>query len=587
MIMKFLGNVLATLVGLFIFFMLFFFGIILIGVIAGGGSEKVVVNNNSVIVLDLAEVNRDYAGKAKYTDFDYYEVNNDGLSDVIRAIDYAKTDKSIKGISIINSGSKLGAAQTNWLRSSLEDFKTSKKFVYAYGDEMTQGEYYLNSVADSIYLNPVGALDFKGLSAELMFFKDLQEKSGIKMEVIRHGKYKSAVEPFLQNEMSDANREQVTTMLQTSWNVIVDKVSKSRNISKEKLNAIADNLQARTPEMAKAENLIDVVAYEDVYHNQIKKMLDVAEEKDYKSIEILDYAKNVATTSKASASDRIAVIYAQGQIMSGEGDVSYIGEGSMRRAIKEAREDDNVKAIVLRVDSPGGSALTSDLIWREIELTKGEKPVVVSMGNLAASGGYYISCNADMIFAEPNTITGSIGVFGMLPNFTELSNRMGIHTQQIITNKNAANYSPFLPLDAAMRATTQNDVERIYSIFVSRVAEGRDMTAEQVDAIGQGRVWTGADALGIGLVDKLGSLDDAVAQAAKMAKVEKFSTRNYPEYQKSFKDLFASMMPSFMSSKAILEKEIGVENYQMIQDIKNSSNQRGVQLLLPYQLKVK
>lgn len=585
--MKFLGNVLATLVGLFIFFMLFFFGIVMIGVIAGSGSEKVVVNNNSVIVLDLAEVNRDYAGKAKYTDFDYYEVNNDGLTDVIKAIEYAKTDKSIKGISIINSDSKLGAAQTNWLRSAIEDFKTSKKFVYAYGDEMTQGEYFLNSVADSIYLNPVGGLDFKGLSAELMFFKDLQEKSGIKMEVIRHGKYKSAVEPFLQNEMSDANREQVTTMLQTSWNVILEQVSRSRKISKDKLNAIADDLQARTPEMAKAENLIDVVAYEDIYHNQIRKKLNIEKDKEYKSIDIVAYAKNVATTSKTLGTDRIAVIYAQGQIMGGEGDVSYIGEGSMRRAIKEAREDDNVKAIVLRVDSPGGSALTSDLIWREVELTKGIKPIVVSMGNVAASGGYYISCNADMIFAEPNTITGSIGVFGVLPNFTELSNRIGIHTQQIKTNKNSADYSPFLPLDATMRAATQSDVERIYSIFVSRVADGRNMTAEQVDAIGQGRVWTGADALGIGLVDKLGSLDDAVAQAAKMAKIDKYSTRSYPEYEKSFKDLFASLMPSFISSKAILEKEIGAENYQLIQDIKNATNQRGVQLLMPYQLKVK
>ena len=585
--MKFLGNVLATLVGIFIFCMLFVFGIVFISVLASGGGEKVSVANNSVIVLDLSEVKNDYAGKSKYIDFDYYEVNNDGLSDIVAAIENAKTDKSIKGISILNSGSKLGAAQTNWLRAALADFKTSNKFVYAYGDEMSQGEYYLNSIADSIYINPVGALEFKGLSAELMFFKDLQEKSGIKMEVIRHGKYKSAVEPFLQNEMSDANREQVTTMLQTSWNVILDEVSKSRKISKENLNAIADDLKARTPEMAKSEHLVDVVAYEDIYHNQIKKVLKVDSKKDYETISILDYAKNVATKPKSLPDSRIAIIYAQGQIMSGEGDVSYIGEGSMRRSIKEAREDDKVKAIVLRVDSPGGSALTSDLIWREIELTKGIKPVVVSMGNVAASGGYYISCNADMIFAEPNTITGSIGVFGVLPNFTELSKRIGIHTQQIKTNKNAAEYSPFVPLDDTMRAQTQSDVERIYSIFVNRVAEGRNMTFEQVDNIGQGRVWTGADALGIGLVDKLGNLNDAVAEAAKMAKVEKYSTRSYPEYERNFKDLFASLMPSFISSKALLEKEIGTENYALLQEIKNITNQKGVQLLMPFQLLIK
>lgn len=585
--MKFLGNVLATLVGIFIFCMLFVFGIVFISVLASGGGEKVSVANNSVIVLDLSEVKNDYAGKSKYIDFDYYEVNNDGLSDIVAAIENAKTDKSIKGISILNSGSKLGAAQTNWLRAALADFKTSNKFVYAYGDEMSQGEYYLNSIADSIYINPVGALEFKGLSAELMFFKDLQEKSGIKMEVIRHGKYKSAVEPFLQNEMSDANREQVTTMLQTSWNVILDEVSKSRKISKENLNAIADDLKARTPEMAKSEHLVDVVAYEDIYHNQIKKVLKVDSKKDYETISILDYAKNVATKPKSLPDSRIAIIYAQGQIMSGEGDVSYIGEGSMRRSIKEAREDDKVKAIVLRVDSPGGSALTSDLIWREIELTKGIKPVVVSMGNVAASGGYYISCNADMIFAEPNTITGSIGVFGVLPNFTELSKRIGIHTQQIKTNKNAAEYSPFIPLDDTMRAQTQSDVERIYSIFVNRVAEGRNMTFEQVDNIGQGRVWTGADALGIGLVDKLGNLNDAVAEAAKMAKVKNYSTRSYPEYERNFKDLFASLMPSFISSKALLEKEIGTENYALLQEIKNITNQKGVQLLMPFQLLIK
>jgi protease-4 len=397
--MKFLGNVLAVIVGLFIFCMVFFFGIILIGALAGNGDDQTYVESNSVIELDLAHVTLDYGGKSNYKEFDYSEVNHDGLSDIIKAIENAKTDNKIKGISILNHTSELGIAQTKALRDALEDFKTSKKFVMAYADVYTQKDYYLDSVADTLYINPVGNFEFKGLSSELMFYKDLQDKSGITIEVIRHGKYKSAVEPFLENKMSDANREQMTVLLNSIWNSMVNDISKSRNVSVERLNEIATGLLARNPEMAKSEKLVDKIAYEDVYHAAIKKALKEDDE-EYHSIKILDYAKNVATSAKSSgSSDRIAIIYAQGEILSGEGSETYIGEGAMRRAIKDAREDDDVKAIVLRIDSPGGSALTADLIWREIELTKKIKPVVVSMGNLAASGGYYIACNADVIYA--------------------------------------------------------------------------------------------------------------------------------------------------------------------------------------------
>lgn len=586
--MKFLGNVLATIVGLFVFFMLFFFGFLIIGALFGGDSDKVTVKDNSVIEFNLGNISNDYAGK--YSDplvTLFSGEANVGVSDVISAIEAAKTDDNIKGISILNNTSTIGIAQMKALRDQLEDFKKSGKFVVAYADVYSQREYYLNSVADTIYLNPVGEMDFKGLSSEIMFYKDLQEKSGVKMEVIRHGKYKSAVEPFLENKMSDANREQVSSLLNSVWNSIVTDIAKSRKIPVAKLNEIAENLLARTPEMARSQKLIDKIAYEDEYRNAIKKALKVEKDEDYNSITITDYAQKTATSPKnTDADDKIAIIYAQGEIKSGEGDVSYIGEGSMRRSLQEARKDKNVKAIVLRIDSPGGSALTSDLIWREIELTKKTKPVVVSMGNLAASGGYYIACNANTIFAEANTITGSIGVFGILPNFTQLSQKIGINTETVKTHKNAAEYSPFQPLDTDFRAITQESVERIYAVFVNRVAAGRKMTFEQVDAIGQGRVWSGSEALKIGLVDKIGGMDDALAAAAKLGKIKNYKTQNYPEYEKTFEDMIAGF-PFAKTKESLIKEEIGTENYEIFQKVKKISTQKGIQTMMPFEISIK
>jgi protease-4 len=492
--MQFLKNVLATIVGLFLFCFLFFFLFLIIALAAGGNNEDVVqVKENSVIELDITEVTDDYGGDFVYTDFSMFnEEPKDGLTDVLNAIDAAKKDDKIKGITITNSSSRLGMAQSKALRDKLEEFKKSGKFVVSYADYFTQSDYYLNSVADTIYLNPVGEVDFKGLSSEVMFFKDFQEKSGIKMEVIRHGKYKSAVEPFLSNEMSPENREQLTSLLKSIWASMAQDISKSRKISLDSINSIADNLSARTPEMAKSAKLIDKIGYEDEYHNGIRKALKVKKDEDYNKVDILDYVKTAELANIIDGGkDIIAVIYAQGEIMGGEGDINIIGEEAMRKSLKEARENDDVKAIVLRVDSPGGSALTSELIWRDIELTKKVKPVVVSMGNVAASGGYYIACNANRIFAEPNTITGSIGVFGVLPNFTELSNKIGIHTEQVSTHQNASDYSLFTPLKDNARQVIQESVERVYTTFITRVAAGRKMTTQQVDALGQGRVWSG------------------------------------------------------------------------------------------------
>jgi protease-4 len=587
--MKFLGNVLATIVGLFVFFMLLFFGILLVGAIFSGGSDEVPVENNSVIELDLSEIKNDYAGKFNFKDFDYFEVKHDGLSDVIRAIDEAKTDDNIKGISILNDESDLGMAQLKALRDELEAFKKSGKFVYAYSNMYSQKEYYLNSVASLVYINPLGEFDFKGLSSEILFFKDFQEKSGLKMEVIRHGKYKSAVEPFLENEMSPANREQVLALLNSVWNSMVADISKSRNVSILQLNAIANGLLARTPEMAKAQKLVDVIAYEDEYHNAIRKAIKVDSDEDYNKIDIKDYADNVAKTPKENSDkDKIAIIYAQGEIGNGEGDLNIIGEGSMRRSLQEARKNENIKAIVLRIDSPGGNALTSDLIWREIELTKKVKPVVVSMGNYAASGGYYLACNANKIFAEANTITGSIGVFGTLPNFSKLIDKVGIHVEQVNTHENAADYSVFKPLDEKFRIVTQESVERIYNTFINRVAAGRKMTFAQVDAIAQGRVWSGSEALKVGLIDEIGGMDAALKEAAKLAKINTYKTQNFPQYEKSFDDLLTNLgLPFFKTKENFIKEEVGVENYKIIEQIRKMNTKKGTQILMPFEINIK
>lgn len=590
--MQFLKNVLSTLVGLFLFCFLFFMIIVLIGIAAGGSDKDTVqVKDNSVIELDLSKVTEDYSGSFYNDEYSFLNSEpKEGLTDVLKAIKAAKDDKRIKGITITNNMSLLGIAQLKSLRDQLEDFKTSKKFVVAYADNYSQSDYYLNSVADTLYLNPIGEVDFKGLSSEVMFFKDLQEKTGIKMEVIRHGKYKSAVEPFLANEMSPENREQISSMLNSIWASIAGDISKSRKMSLDELNSIAENLNGRTPELAKQHKLVDKIGYEDEFKNGIKKALKVKKDEDYNSVDILDYVSATSLNDVFSdAKDDIAIIYAQGEITGGEGGLTSISEDPMRESFKAALEDDAVKAIVLRVNSPGGSALTSELIWREVELAKKKKPVVVSMGNYAASGGYYISCGANRIFAEPGTITGSIGVFGVLPNLTELSGRVGIHTEQVKTHSNASGYSVFTPLQPATRDIIQQSVENIYKTFVNRVAAGRKMSFEQVDAIAQGRVWTGAEALEKGLVDELGGLDDAVKYAAKLAKIKTYRTVDFPEYEIDFEKIFANLtgMPFAKTKEDFIKEEVGEQNYQIIERLRRVSQLRGVQAIMPYEITIR
>ncbi|WP_396138427.1 signal peptide peptidase SppA [Flavobacterium sp.] len=588
--MKFLGNVLATVIGLFVFWMIFFFGIIIIGAIAGGNEDIVTIEENSVIELDLSKVTLDYAGKTSYKDFNYFEADHDGVTDILNAIEAAKNDDKIKGISILNNQSQLGLAQMKSVRDKLEEFKKTGKFVYAYANNYSQGEYYLNSVANKVYLNPVGEVDFKGLSAEILYLKELQEKSGVKFEVIRHGKYKSAVEPFLAQEMSPENREQMTVLLNSVWSSIVADIAKSRKVTVAQLDAIANTLGARTPELALANKMIDKIAYEDEYHNAIRNLLKVDKKEKYNSVSITDYAKTAAlTVDDYSKDDIIAVIYAQGEIMSGEGDVNIIGEGSIKRSLEEARNDDDVKAIVLRVDSPGGNALTSELIWREIEITKKVKPVVVSMGNYAASGGYYIAANANRIFAEPNTITGSIGVFGMLPNMNQLGKNIGINAEQVKTHANASGYSIFEPIDENYKSYALESIEKTYATFLKRVADGRKMTTAQVDAMAQGRVWTGMDAKKLGLVDEIGGLEAAIKYAAKLGKTTSYRTENFPEYEKNFEDFLSNFtgIAALKTKEQLLKEQLGEEGFQMLEQIKRLKSRKGIQAMMPYELNIR
>ncbi|WBX76039.1 signal peptide peptidase SppA [Tenacibaculum ovolyticum] len=581
--MKFLRNLLASILGFFIALFLIFLFFIAIASVMGSGDE-IIVKSNSVLELDLSTPIKDYAPKEDnpFAEKLGLTENKLALNKIINAIENAKTDAKIKGISIKTTYINAGVAQTQAIREKIEDFKESGKFVYAYNDVYSQKNYYLSSVADSLFLNPVGAIDFKGLSTEVLYYKDFEDKYGIKMEVIRHGKYKSAVEPYLTNKMSDANREQTTSLLKSIWSEITGAISKSRNISIEQLNLIADNANGRNATLSKENNLIDGIIYEDEY----KEKLALHTDKKINTISLEDYINSGKGRISSSAKNKIAVIYAQGQIMYGEGNENIIGQGIINKAIRKARKDKNVKAIVLRVNSPGGSALASELIWRELELAKKDKPLVVSMGNLAASGGYYIACNANKIVAEPTTITGSIGVFGAIPNFNKFASDIGINAEQVSTNNNP-NYSVFEPMNDKFYNVTKEGVEHIYTTFVNRVATGRNMTFEQVNEIAQGRVWTGKEAVKNGLVDKLGNLNDAVAIAAELANVESYRTRNYPTYKKELKDALKLSPFAKASKEEILKEALGDESYQLYNNINQMKKLKGIQARMPFILQIK
>jgi len=584
--MKFLRNLLAAILGTFIALGIIFM-LAMIVVSAISKSEKISVQTNSVLEINLQTRVKDYAPKSSDPFNEIFGMREEkmGLNEIINAIENAKYDSNIKGISISTIWVNAGIAQTQAIRNKLEEFKETGKFIHAYADVYDQKSYYLSSVADSVFLNPIGAIDFKGLSSEILFFKDFEDKTGVKMEVIRHGKYKDAVEPYLFNEMSDDNRNQMSSFINSIWGEMLVEISESRNVSVEELNGIADGLLARNAKLATKNNIIDEAIYLDEYNDKLKLASGISLSNKLHTISLEDYISTGKGRIRSTASNKIAVIYAQGDIVYGKGDENFVGQELMIDALRKARKSSSVKAIVLRVNSPGGSALASELIWRELELTKEKVPLVVSMGNLATSGGYYLACNADRIFAEPTTITGSIGVFGIIPNVSILADKIGINAEQVSTNK-GPKYSVFEPMTDEFRAISKESIEAIYFTFLDRVAAGRDMNVQAVDSIAQGRVWSGVEALSNGLIDELGNLNDAIFYAAELAGISDYRVHNYPSYKVELEDLFDGF-PFVKTKEKIMVDELGQENYKIYQTIKQFSNLKGIQARIPFIMEIK
>ena len=586
--MNFLKNILSTVLGVFIAFGIFFFLLILLAS-AIETDEVIKVKNQSVLKLTFDDrILKDYAPKDESTLGMLIEMENPyvGFDQVLNAIENAKTDANIEGISIEMTFFNAGLAQTQALRKKLMEFKETGKFVSAYADFYEQKNYYLSSVADSIFINPLGMVDFRGLSTEVLYFKDFQDKYGVKMEVVRHGKYKSGAEPFLFDKMSEENREQIKSFLTSIWDEMISEIAVNRNKTTAELNNLADNLGGRNADLATKNGLIDQIAYHDEYISFLKRSIGIEDDKTLNSISLIDYIKAGKGRKPSTSTNKIAIIYAQGEIIYGKGTEDYIGQEMMIQSIQKATKDKDVKAIVLRINSPGGVAITADMIWRELELAKKEKPIVVSMGNLAASGGYYIASNANKIFAEPTTITGSIGVYGLIPNIHQFSQTIGINAEQVATNK-APNYSLFEPMSEDFNKVTQQSIEIIYNTFLNRVSAGRNMSLEKVDALAQGRVWSGKEALKNGLVDELGTMEDAIKYAALISNTTEYKTVNYPQFKKEWKDAF-DMMPFIKSSKTkMLKEELGETQYQLYQMMQKVSKQEGVQARMPFILDIK
>ena len=553
----------------------------MIGTLASASKETTTIKNNSVLQLNL---NQSVAERVIETPFDKFNTYNAqiGLNDILACIKNAATDPKIKGIYLNSATVGASPASVKEIHDALVEFKKYGKFIYAYSDVLAQNGYYLASVADKIILNPAGSLDFKGYAFQVMFYKGLIDKLDVDVQILRHGQFKSAVEPYMLDKMSEANREQLTVLSNSLWKVFVDDISAARKIPADSLNAIAENLLCATPEDALRLKMVDQLGYPGDMEKLLKSKLNVGEDEDINFVSISKYKKSITENTKAST--KIAVVYAVGEISDGKGDNSRgIYSESFIKEFKKAYKDNDVKAIVLRINSPGGSALASENIWREIEnAKKAGKIVVTSMGDYAASGGYYIACNSNYIIAQPNTLTGSIGVFGMIPSFQNLlKNKLGITVDVVKTNQHADYGTGLRPLDGTEMATIQNSIEQIYSTFTKRVADGRKMTVAQVDSIGQGRVWAGVDALNLGLVDKLGNIDDAIAKAAELAKTSNYSIVYYPKQ----KDWFTLLFSNDDEIEAALKAKLG-RLYFTYEGIDHILNCEGIQARITIEITI-
>lgn len=587
---QFLKYVLATIVGLFIFgiVMMFLSVLTLVGMTAAssGGS----IEDNSVLVIKLEGSLEERAEKNPFASLlGNSLLSSSGLDEMLSAIKRAETEDDIKGI-YLESGSFSGAtpAMLQELRGALADFKKTGKFIVSYADTYTQGTYYVCSVADSVLINPKGVLEWRGMAMQTMYFKDLLDKVGVQMQIFKVGTYKSAVEPYILNEMSDANREQLTVLSDEIWSQMTADVAKSRKVTSEKLNQLADSaiIFEDATEYKKAK-LVDKLTYSDDVPNVIANMMKVDKD-DYHTITASTLAGISKSEPKSTSGNIVAVYYAYGEIVDEVSTTSLSDEHQIVGSktiedLKKLADDDDVKAVVLRVNSPGGSAYASEQIWHQVMNIKSKKPIVVSMGGYAASGGYYISCAADHIVAEPTTLTGSIGIFGMFPEGSELINKkLGIHSSVVKTNEYAdfGNYTR--PMNEGEKAVLQQYINRGYELFTKRCADGRKMSQDSIKVIGEGRVWTGVHAKQLGLVDQLGSLEDAIAIAKKKAKVDECSIISYPGETSVFEQLLNETSGDSYADRKM--QEIFGEYYTMFSNLKNINQKTGIQASLPYYL---
>lgn len=574
------ASALGLILGIFLLF------IILAGIGASLGSKgEVKVEENSVLHVKL-DTDIKERGINKPFDIDpstFKPKSSLGLNEILASIEKAADDDRIKGIYLDMQGLPAGMASTEEIRNALIRFKESGKWIVSYGEVYSQKAYYLASVADEIWLNPEGLVEWRGLGSQVVFLKNMFEKLELEPQIIRYGKFKSAVEPLMLEKMSDANRLQTMTYMDALWAKVLEGVADARGKTAEELNSLAQTAAIRKAEHAVEHGLVTSLKYKDEVLADIRSRLSLEKEDDKINFIALGKYKDAAKSKeddKKVSRDRIAVIYAVGSIDTGEGDDESIGSETISKEIRKARLDEKVKAIVLRVNSGGGSALASDIIWRETVLAKKAKPFIVSFGDVAASGGYYIACAADTIVAQPNTITGSIGVFGVLFNAQKmLKNKFGISVDTVKTNRFADLGGPLRPLSDVEREIIQESVNDIYFDFIGKVAEGRSMTTDEVDSIGQGRVWSGTDALRIGLVDVLGGLDDAVRIAAAKAGIEDYRVTELPEQKDPMEQLMKQLTGG--GKEAMLKARLG-EYYTYLRDVEDLMNMRGVQARLPY-----
>ena len=549
--------------------------------------EKTELAKKSVLVIDLS---KSFDDKQKEDPFAEITGKSDdvmpSLSTTIQLINAAKSDSSINGIYLRSATNVNGYAASNELRNALISFKQSKKFIIAYGDYITQKAYYIANVSDKIYCHPKGLVEWQGMSVEYMFFKSLIDKLEIKPQIFYAGKFKSATEPFRESQMTEANKVQTTVWLNDLYDDLISTTSLSRRINADTLKAYANNYEITNTEKALDVHLIDGLKYDDEVKSEIRKKLGIVDGKKINFISLPQY-KKVADLKISFSLDKIAVVVAEGEIVYGKGNSDQVSSDEYLTLLRKLRNDKSIKGIVLRVNSPGGSSLASEIIWREIELIKNQgKPVVVSMGDVAASGGYYISCNANTIFADSNTITGSIGVFSIIPDIsTFMKNKLGVTFDRVKTGDFADAPSLTRPMNDFEKNIMQSQVERVYMDFKNRVATGRNKTIEYVDSIAQGRVWTGSRAKQLGLVDQIGGLQEAIAEAIKLAKVKEYRIKTYPE-SKSFIDQILNQYPTDLTETS-LKKELGMELYSMMKRIQQLKADKGeIQTRIPFEFSI-